>query len=199
MRRIWRNFGVTSRRHKRPPGQRRHIVRMDNVMCQSRMRRLLLEQFFKNRSCPEPPGVGFVRRILRSSDRQRVEDLRFMVFGIFRGYFPHGLAVGEQARSLRRTLEVAVQVADSLEISPFTLRLCAHNLPAFRALPPCLQLAFVFRSRCERITPVAKRDSPVRNATRRTLPYHPVESSYAPAKLEEIHHRSSPLDSFLTP
>src|SRR6202142_642847 len=114
---------------------------MDYVMCQSRMRRLLLEQFFEYRSGLEPPSVCFVRGNFRSRNRQRVEDLRLMVFGIFRRDFSHGVAIGDQARSLRRALVVAVQLADCREIHSFALRLCAHGLAAFCALPPYLQLA----------------------------------------------------------
>ncbi len=161
------------------------------------MRRLLREQFFEYRSRLESPRVCFVRGIFRSRDRQRVEDLRLMVFRIFRRDFPHGVAIGDQARSLRRALEVAVQLADGREIRPFALRLCAYGLAAFRALPPRLQLALVFHSRRERITPIAKRDSPVRDSARRVLPQHRVESFYGTAELEGMQQRYRPVEFLL--
>src|ERR1700732_1221687 len=107
-----------------------------------------------------------------------------MVLWIFRRDFPHGVAISEQTRSLRRALKVAVQPADGREIRPLALCLCAHGLAAFRALPPCLQLALVFHSRRERITPIAKRDSPVRDSARRVVPQHRVESFDGTAELE---------------
>jgi hypothetical protein len=45
--------------------------------------------------------------------------------------------------------------------------------------PPCLQLALVFHSRCERIAPIAKRNPPVRYPARRVLPQHRIEPSVA--------------------
>src|SRR6266853_3123769 len=107
-----------------------------------------------------------------------------MVLRIFRRDFPHGVAIGDQARSLRRALVGAVQLADSPEISPFAFRLCAYGLAAFSASPPCLQLALVFHSRREQITPIAKRDSPIHDSARRVLLQHRVESFYSAAELE---------------
>src|SRR6202011_5721530 len=45
MRRIGRNFRVTPRRYKSLLRQRWHVVRMDNVVCEPRMRGLLRKQF----------------------------------------------------------------------------------------------------------------------------------------------------------
>src|SRR5258708_31784799 len=117
---------------------------MDNVVCQSRMRGLLLEQFFEYRSRLKSPKVGFVRGIFRSCDRQGIEDLRLVIFWIPRRDFRHGVAIGNQTRSLRRALVVAVQLAYGPEIRPFPLRLYACGLAAFRTLPSRLPLAFVF-------------------------------------------------------
>src|SRR5580700_5188201 len=121
-----------------------------------------------------------------------------MVFWIFRRERPHGVAISDQASSLRRSLVVAVQLADRREICPFALRLCAHALAAFRARPSCLQLLLVFHSRCERITPITKRDSPVRDSARRVLPQHRVESFYGAAELEGMQQRYRPVE-FLLP
>ena len=67
MRRIRRNFRITPRRHERPSRQRRHVVSMDNVVRQSRMLRLLLEQFLQNRARLQPPRVGLVRGIFEAA------------------------------------------------------------------------------------------------------------------------------------
>src|SRR5260370_16598369 len=69
--RIWRNFRVTPRRHQPAPRQSWYVIRMDNVMCQPRMRRLLFEQFFEYRSRLEPPAIRFVRGIFRTLAFQR--------------------------------------------------------------------------------------------------------------------------------
>src|SRR6202050_188088 len=52
------------------------------------------------------------------------------------------------------------RLADGRDVRPFALRLCAHGLAEHRALVSCLQLALVFRSRRERIAPIAQPDSP---------------------------------------
>src|SRR5260370_19337205 len=98
---------------------------------------------------------------------------------------------------MRRALEVAVQLAYGREIGPFALRPCAHGLAAFCALPPCLQLALVFHSRRERITPIAKSDSPVRDLASRVLPQHRVESFDGTAELEGMQQRYRPVEFFL--
>src|SRR4029077_18122054 len=108
-----------------------------------------------------------------------------MVLWILRRDFSHGVAIGDQSRSLWRTLEVTVQLADSREIRPFTFRLYAHRVAMFHALPSCLQLALVFHSLCEGITPIAQRDSPICDSARRVLPQHHVKSFYCTAELEE--------------
>src|SRR5258705_10722876 len=96
----WRRMGgnsrVRPRREKPALRQRWHVVGMDKVMRQTRMRRLLPKQFLENRSCLEASGVGLVGGIFGSRDRQGVEDLRLMVFWIFRRELAHAVAVGEQ-------------------------------------------------------------------------------------------------------
>src|SRR5208282_512432 len=94
-------------------------------------------------------------------------------------------------------LIVAVQLADRRNISPFALRLCAHGVAAFRALPSCLQLALVLNSRREGITPIAERDSPVRDSAGRVLPQHRVESFYGTAELEGMQQRYRPVEFLL--
>src|SRR5882762_5519979 len=119
-----------------------------------------------------------------------------MVFWIFRRDFPHGVAIGDQARSLRRALVVAVQRADRREIRPFTLRLCAHSLAAFRALPPCLQLALVFHSRRERITPIAESDSQYAIPQVVSCPSAALNPSMARLNWKECSSATARLNSF---
>src|SRR5260370_22447653 len=122
-----------------------------------------------------------------------------MVLWIFRRDFPHGVAIGDQARSLRRTLEVTVQLADSRQIRPFAFSLYAHRLAMFHVLPSCLQLALVFHSLCERITPIAQRDSPICDSARRVLPQHRVNSFYCASELEGVQQRYRPVELLLCP
>jgi hypothetical protein len=103
------------------------------------MCRLLREQFLENCSGLELVCVGLVAGIRRDRERQRVEDLRFVVFRIFCRNLPHGIAIGEQAHLLWRVFKVAVQLADCLKIGAFAVRLCARPCAAFSALAPKLQ------------------------------------------------------------
>src|ERR1022692_2657054 len=197
MRRIRRDVRVTSRGHQRPSCQRRHIVRMDNVMCQPGMRWLLFKQFLEDRSRLQPPRVGLVCRIFRSRDRQRIEDLCLMVFRIFRSDLLHGVAISDQPCSLRLALVLDVQLADGGKIRPFPLRLCAQCIAALRALTPCLQLTLVFHARRERITPIAQRDSPICDSTCRVLALRRVESFYGTAELEGMKQRYRAIEFLL--
>ena len=87
---------------------------------------------------------------------------------------------------LRRTFKVAIQLADCREIGAFAVRFCAQLFASFGALPPELQLALVFLSRCERIAPIAKSDSPVRDRARRVFPQNRVKSFDGTAELERM-------------
>src|SRR5581483_10669133 len=119
--------------------------------------------------CLEASSIGLVRGIFRSGDCQRVKDLRLGIIGILRHDLLHGVAIRDQARLLRRVLEVPVQLANGSEIRLFTLGLFANSLATFHTLTPCLQLTLVFNSWRKRITPIAQRDSPVRDSTARVL------------------------------
>jgi hypothetical protein len=98
---------------------------------------------------------------------------------------------------LRRALVVAVQFAGCRDIRAFALCLCAYGLAAFRALSPCLQLALVFHFLRERIAPIAKGDSPVRDSARRVLRQHRVESFNGAAELEGMKQRCRPVKFLL--
>jgi len=161
------------------------------------MRRFLRKQFLENCSRLETVCVALVPGIFRDCERQCVEDLRFMVLRIFCRDVPHGVAIGAQAYLLRRAFEVVVQLADGREIGAFALGLCAQLFASFGALPPELQLALVFLSRCERIAPIAKCDSPVRDCARRIFSQHCVKAFYGTAELEGMQQRYSAVEILL--
>jgi hypothetical protein len=87
---------------------------------------------------------------------------------------------------LGRTFKVAVELADSREISFFSLCLRTEAPAAFGIIPPELQLASVFDSRREGVAPIAKRDSPVRDGAGRILPQYRSKSFYCTAELERM-------------
>src|ERR1051326_8688722 len=101
-----------------------------------------------------------------------------MVFWIFCGNFSHGVAIGDQARPLRRALVIVVQLSGRRQVRAFAITLCTHSRAAIYALPPRLQLALIFHPGCKRITPISKRDSPVRDSARRVLSQDSMESLY---------------------
>src|SRR5208282_6435753 len=104
-------------------------------MRETRMGRLLLEQFLENGSRLEPVCVGLIGGVLRHGERERVENLRFVIFRELCRDLSHGIAISKQERLLRRIFEVAVQFADRREISAFSIRLCTLALAAFGVLP----------------------------------------------------------------
>jgi hypothetical protein len=112
---------------------------MDNVVCQTGMRRLLREQFLENCSRLELVCVGRVAEIRCNRERQCIEDLRFVVVRIFCRNLSHGIAIGEPSRLLRRTSEVPVQIAYGREIGAFAACLCAPPFAAFSVLAAKLQ------------------------------------------------------------
>src|SRR5580693_2296782 len=116
-----------------------------------------------------------------------------MVLRIFGREFPHGVAIGEQPRLLRRAFEVAVQLADGRDIGAFALRLCAQLLASFDASPPELQLALVLLSRCEGIAPVAERDSPVRDCAAGIFAQNGIKPFDRTAELERMQQGYSTI------
>jgi len=69
MRRIGGNVRVAPGRNEGPTGERGHIVRMDNVVRQTGMRRLLRKQSLKNCACLQAVCIGLVAGILRDGER----------------------------------------------------------------------------------------------------------------------------------
>ena len=121
-----------------------------------------------------------------------------MILWILRRNFPHGVAIGEQARALWRVLEVGVQITDGRHVGPFPLRSYAHIPTAFRVLPPGLQLAFLFHSGRERIAPIAEGNSPVRDSAGWILSQNRMESFYGTAELEGMQQRNRPIEFLLS-
>src|ERR1700693_569817 len=159
---------------------------MDDVMRQSWVRRLFGKECLQNRSGLETPGIRFVCGIFGGGERQSVEDLRLVVVGIFCGNLLHGVAIGEQTGGLRSALEGVVQLADCGDVGPFAIGLCTSGFAAFGVLLTCLQLAFVFSSQREGITPIAKGDSPVGDRASRVTSQRLVETLYCAAELERM-------------
>ena len=89
------------------------------------MSRFLCKQFLKNCSRPELVCVDLVIRIRGDRERQRVEDLCFVIFGVLLGNALHSIAIGEQAHLLWSAFKVAVQLTDRRQIGAFALSSCA--------------------------------------------------------------------------
>ena len=108
VRRIGGNFCISLRRDQGAVRERGDVVRMNDVMSQPRMGRVLLEQFLEYRTRLESICVGLVAGVLRNRQRQGVKYLCFIVLRIFARNDRHGIAVGEQAKLLRHLFRVVI-------------------------------------------------------------------------------------------
>src|ERR1700676_4472392 len=108
MRCVWGNLRITPSGPKRSRCQRRYVIGVDDVVSEARMFRLLRKQCFENSARLEPAGVSLIRWLFGGGKSERVENLRLVVFRIFRRHLFHGIAIGKQTLALRRALKVAI-------------------------------------------------------------------------------------------
>ena len=84
-----------------------------------------------------------------------------------------------------------------MPVRVFAVRSCAERSTSFNALPPELHLAAVPLSRRERIAPIAKGHSPVRDCARRVFSQHHVKSFYRTVELEGMQQRYCAVEILL--
>ena len=92
------------------------------------MLRLALENRFEDRRPFELIGVGLVGGRRRHIERDRVEDLGFVVIGIFRGQRLHRLQIGLHARLVRGLVEVDIHHRQRVDVVALALRPGADRL-----------------------------------------------------------------------
>ena len=98
------------------------------------MPRLAFEDRLQDRRAFELICIGLVVGGSRNVECDGVENLRFMIFRIFRREFSHSIAVRNQTRVLSRALEMLVQVGDCGDVGAFALRLDSYRFTPFGAL-----------------------------------------------------------------
>ena len=101
VRRIRRDLRIAQRRRQAFGGDARIVVQMDQIMRDAGMLRLALEDRLEDGRPLELVGVGLVGGRRRDIERDRVEDLGFVVIGIFRRQRLHRLQIGLHARLVR--------------------------------------------------------------------------------------------------
>ena len=92
-------------------GDRRIVVEMDQIVRDAGMLRLALEDRLQDRRAFELVGVGLVGRRGRRVERERVVDLRLVVFRIALRQLLHGLGIGLHARAVVDLVVIGVHDA----------------------------------------------------------------------------------------
>src|SRR5258708_23863228 len=83
-----------------PHSQWRNVIRVDDVVDQSRMSWILVKQFLEHCSSVELSGISLVGRISGCGERQRVENFRFYVVRIRRTHGGSCAFIRQYARTL---------------------------------------------------------------------------------------------------
>ena len=122
---IRRDLRIAQRRRQAFDGDRRIVVQMDQIVGDARMLRLALENRLEDRRAFELVGVGLVGGRGRDIERNRVEDLGFVVVGIFCGQRFHRLQVGLHARLVRGLVEVDIHHRQRVDVVALALGLGA--------------------------------------------------------------------------
>src|SRR5258707_4734465 len=111
----------------RPGCQRWKVVRVNDVVGQSRMIWVLYEQVFKNFPGLELPGISLIGRIGGCGEGQRVEDGSFSVLRISSTDSSHFAFLRQYARTLIGIRGVGNEVGDGLGIGTLTLSLSTRS------------------------------------------------------------------------
>src|SRR6266567_8889377 len=124
----WRNLGIASGGIEAFLGDRRIVVKVNQVMRHAGMLWLTYCDRLQDGRALELVGVGFVGWRSRGVERKRIIDLRFVVVGIALCQLFHGLGVSLHARTVIDFFMVGVHDRKRVEIIALALRLGADAL-----------------------------------------------------------------------
>jgi hypothetical protein len=99
--RVGCDLGIAQRRRQALGGDRWIIIQVNQVVSDTRVLRLALQDRLENCRAFELIGVALVGRRRRNIERDRVEDLRLIVSGIAAGQGFHRLEIGLNTRLMR--------------------------------------------------------------------------------------------------
>ena len=123
-----RDFGIAPGGIEPLLGDRRIVVKMDQIMRHAGVLRLALGDHLQDCRALELAGIGLVGRRSRGIERERIIDLRFVIIGIALRQRFHGFDVGLHAGAVIDLVVVGVHGAKRIQIVALTLGLGADVL-----------------------------------------------------------------------
>src|SRR6266436_5579513 len=121
----WRDLGIASGGIEAFLGDRRIVVKVNQVMRHAGMLRLAYRDRLQDDRALELAGVGFVDRRSRRVQGEGIIDLRFVIVGIALCQLFHGLGVSLHARTVIDLVVVGVHGAERVEVVALALGLGA--------------------------------------------------------------------------
>jgi hypothetical protein len=109
-------------------GDRRIVVKVNQVVRHARMLRLAHEDRIQDRCSFELIGVGFVSRRGRGVERQCVVDLCLVVVRIALRQLLHRFGIGLDARAMIDLFVIGIHDRKSVDIIALTVGLCSDTL-----------------------------------------------------------------------
>ena len=162
VRRAGRDLGITPGRIEPLLRNRRSVVQVDQIMRHARMVRLALRDRLQDRRAFELLGVSLVGRRRRRVQRERVVDLRLVVFRVALRQLLHRLRIGHDAGAVVDLVMVGIHHGERVDVVALTLRLGAD---AFALRDGRGALGEILRRRRHvRVQEQAQRDAPMGDA-----------------------------------
>ena len=169
------------------------VVRVNDVMREARVIRILRVQRLQNPDGAQLRRIGLVRRQGRLIHGQCMKDRRLDVLGILAHDFRHAALVRENPITLRRRRVVFEQRGDGGDVRPFARRRRARRARFLDSRETGLQRGRGARA-AKWIAPIPERDAPVRDGARRICGEHRLEPFNGGAELERVQQRDGPIE-----
>src|SRR5882724_261111 len=178
----------------RPRSQRWKVVRVNDVVGQSRMIWVLYEQIFKNFPGLELPGISLIGRVGGCGEGQRVEDGSFDVVGISSTHSSHRSFVGQDTRTLIRIRGVGKEMCDGINVGTLSLSLRSSGARLLNGFESLIQLRLELKTSGKGVAPIAQCDTPIGDCTRRVACEDDIEGFNGARKLKRVHQGHSTIE-----
>ena len=139
----------------------RGVVEVDQIVRHAGMTRLAFEDRLQDRRAFELVCIGLVVGRSRNVKRDSVKNLRFVVVGIARRQWLHGLEVGLDARAMGKLVVIGVHDGKGVDVIALALRLGADRLALLDRREAERKAGS--RRRRMRVVEQAQRDAPIGN------------------------------------
>src|SRR5229473_3107721 len=150
----------------RPRSQRWKVVRVNDVMGQSRMIWVLYEQIFKNFPGLELPGISLIGRVGGCGEGQRVKDGSFGVLRISSTDSSHCAFVRQDTRTLIGIRGIGKEVRDGFDIGTLARSFRTRSSRVLNGFESLLQLRRELKTGGKGVAPIAQCDTPIGDRTR---------------------------------